>query len=81
MTIASGARLTAKRYLYVAGFEVKDEDALAAEWRGTVSLEAEGTAEAKASILERFAAGRRYPWELVREKSMSGLVWLKLVKE
>ena len=81
MTIASGAKLTAKRYLYVSGFEVSAEDATAAEWQGTVSLEAEGTAEAKASMMERFITGRRYPWEIVREKSMSGLIWLKLVKE
>jgi len=81
MTIASGAKLTAKRYLYVAGFEIKGDGPHAPEWHGTVSLEAEGTAEAKAAMIERFTAGKRYPWEIVREKSMSGLVWLKLVKE
>lgn len=80
MTVASGSRVTAKRYLHVAGFEIGDDDPAAAEWRGMVSLEADGTAEGKREMQRRFQ-GLMGPWEIVREKSMSGTVWLRLIQE
>ncbi|WVF67733.1 hypothetical protein IAT40_002492 [Kwoniella sp. CBS 6097] len=86
VTVASGARLSAKRYLHVAGFEIKPTDRVAQEWCGTVSLEAEGTAEGKADLEQRLVGtqGARPlvgPWELIREKSMMGTIWLRLLKE
>ncbi|WWC72674.1 uncharacterized protein I206_106638 [Kwoniella pini CBS 10737] len=86
VTTASGARLSAKRYLHVAGFEIGPEDRVAPEWHGMVSLETEGTAEAKHDLEKRligFGGSRPLvgPWELVREKSMIGTIWLRLVKQ
>ncbi|WVW80734.1 hypothetical protein I302_102720 [Kwoniella bestiolae CBS 10118] len=86
VTVASGARLSAKRYLHVAGFEVLPEDRVASEWQGMISLEAEGTAEGKLDIESRLVGvnGARPvvgPWELVREKSMMGTIWLRLIKQ
>ena len=79
VTVATGARMVAKRYLHTAGFEITPDDPAAAEWHGMISLEAEGTAEGKADIIKRF--GGLSPWEVVRERSMSGLVWLRVVDE
>ncbi|OCF35860.1 hypothetical protein I316_02353 [Kwoniella heveanensis BCC8398] len=86
VTVASGARLSAKRYLHVAGFEIKPTDKVAQEWCGTVSLEAEGTAEGKADLEQRLVGSQGTrplvgPWELIREKSMTGTIWLRLLKE
>lgn len=80
VTVASGARMAAKRYLHVAGFEISADDPAAAEWQGMVSLEADGTAEGKAEIIRRLH-GAKGPWEIVREKSMVGTVWLRMIKE
>lgn len=86
VTIASGAKIAAKRFLYVAGVEIKVHDKAAIEWHGMVSLEAEGTAEGKADLEARFGPGGAQhgllaPWEIIKEKSMGGTVWLRLVKE
>ncbi|WRT70801.1 uncharacterized protein IL334_007800 [Kwoniella shivajii] len=81
VTVASGARLTAKRYLHVAGFEIRPEHVVAPEWHGMVSLEAEGTAEGKQDIEKRLVGGNLHPWEVVRDKSMIGTIWLRLVKQ
>lgn len=84
LKVASGIRVSAKRYLHVAGFEVTPSDKVAIEWQGMVTLEAEGTAEGKMELEERLGWGdprqvRLAPWELVRDKSMAGHVWLRLV--
>lgn len=86
MTIASGSRISAKRYLYVAGVEITASDKTASEWQGMVSLEAEGTAEGKSDLEARFGSAHDRkaplaPWEIIKEKSMGGTVWLRLVKE
>lgn len=83
VTTASGARLSAKRYLHVAGFEIVESDHPCREWQGMVTLEAEGTLEGKAELERHFMAKRHLsgPWEIVGEKSMSGSVWLRLRKE
>lgn len=86
VTVASGARLSAKRYLHVAGFEIKPGDKVAPEWHGMVSLEAEGTGEGKTELERRLGNGDSSkvvmgPWEVVREKSMTGTVWLRLIRE
>ncbi|KAI9637125.1 uncharacterized protein MKK02DRAFT_45835 [Dioszegia hungarica] len=84
VTVSSGARVTAKRYIHVTGFEVQPTQGIAPEWQGIVSLEAEGTVEGKAEIEKRLGHGdprraMKGPWEVVREKSMRGNVWLRLV--
>ncbi len=84
--VASGARLSAKRYLHVTGFEVKPGDNTAPEWQGMVSLEAEGTAEDKLEMERRLGGGDPSkaimgPWEVLREKSMMGTVWLRIIRE
>ncbi|KAL7422978.1 hypothetical protein Q5752_002276 [Cryptotrichosporon argae] len=86
VTVASGARLSAKRYLHVAGLELGPADRCALEWAGLLSLEAEGTQEGKRDLEERLGWGQPAraimgPWEVVRDKSMMGTVWLRLVKE
>jgi hypothetical protein len=85
MTVASGARISAKRYLYVAGVEIGPQNKAAPEWHGMVSLEAEGTAEGKAELIRRFGAGPASEtplaaWEIVKEKSMGGTVWLRVAR-
>ncbi|WVN89108.1 uncharacterized protein L203_104324 [Cryptococcus depauperatus CBS 7841] len=87
MTVASGARVSAKRYLHVAGFQIHAGQASTdPAWEGFVSLESEGTVEGKQEIERRLmgdAEGRGVlgPWEIVRDKCMVGNVWLKLVRE
>jgi hypothetical protein len=104
VTVTSGARLAAKRYLHVTGFEIGQPETAGSVdggsglgngatdrgWQGMVSLETEGTAEAKVELERRLGVGRETerngqellaPWEVVREKSMMGTVWLRLVRE
>jgi hypothetical protein len=86
VTVASGARVAAKRYLHVAGVEIRPGDRAAPEWAGMISLEAEGTAEGKADMAARLGNGDPSravmgPWEVVRERSMMGSIWLRLVRE
>lgn len=86
--VASGARISAKRYLHVAGFEVvpTPDERIAKEWAGQISLEAEGTAEGRHEMEARFGFGdpqqcQMGAWEVVRERSMVGSLWLRLVRE
>ena len=80
LTVASGARVLAKRYLHVAGFEITNGPGIAPEWAGLVTLEAEGTAEGRAEMERRLNGGTDLrPWEVVRDKSMQGTVWLRVV--
>ncbi|TXT13026.1 hypothetical protein VHUM_01427 [Vanrija humicola] len=86
VTVSSGARLSAKRYLHVAGLEIQQGDRVAPDWHGMVTLEAEGTAEGKAEMEARFGHGDPTravmgPWEVVRERSLLGSLWLRLVRE
>ncbi|GMK59359.1 hypothetical protein CspeluHIS016_0703740 [Cutaneotrichosporon spelunceum] len=85
-TTSSGARISAKRYLHVGGIEVKAGDRVAPEWQGMISLEAEGTAEGRQAMEARFGHGDAAravmgPWEVVRERSMLGSLWLRLIPE
>lgn len=85
-TTTSGARISAKRYLHVGGIEVKPGDRVAPEWQGMISLEAEGTAEGRQAMEARFGHGDPTravmgPWEVVRERSMLGSLWLRLIPE
>lgn len=81
LVISSGARVSTKRYLYVAGFEIKPGDKAVSDWCGMITLEAEGTAEGRADLQRRFGQSKNMPWEIVKEKSMAGNVWLRLIKE
>lgn len=86
VTVSSGARLSAKRYLHVTGFQVTQMSPVAPEWEGMVTLEADGTAEGKAELSRRLGGGDPNravmgAWELLREKSMAGSMWLRLVKD
>jgi hypothetical protein len=74
--IVSTGRASAKRFIHVTGFE-------AGSW-GMVTLEGEGTGEGKAELERRLGYGDaarvvRGAWEVVREKSMTGTVWLRCV--
>lgn len=85
VTVASGAKLSAKRYLHVAGFEIKEGDNVSPDWQGMVSLEAEGTAEGRRDLEACLGNGdplraKMEPWEVLRDKSMAGSIWLKLVR-
>lgn len=87
ITTTRGEKVIAKRYLHVCGFEITaDTGNLACEeWQGMVTLEAEGTAEGRASMLRRLGRAtnesripaQRGPWEIVPEKSLGGTVWLR----
>lgn len=89
ITTTRGEKVVAKRYLHVCGFEItSDAGHLACEeWQGMVTLEAEGTAEGRASLLRRLGRAanetrvqaQRGPWEIIREKSLGGTVWLRYV--
>ncbi|WVQ77011.1 hypothetical protein IAR50_006690 [Cryptococcus sp. DSM 104548] len=87
MTVSSGARVNAKRYLHIAGFEVRAGTGADPAWEGFVSLEGEGTAEGKRDLEKRLVGDGRGgrpvigAWEIVREKCMVGNIWLKLIKE
>jgi hypothetical protein len=82
-----GEKIVAKRYLHVCGFEISSGASHLAceEWQGMVTLEAEGTAEGRASLLRRLGRAanesrihaERGPWEIIPEKSLGGTVWLR----
>lgn len=88
ITTARGEKVVAKRYLHVAGFQISPQQRFSAceEWEGMVTLESEGTAEGRAEMLKRFGRAGveesrvkpvRGAWEVLREKSLGGSVWLK----
>ena len=89
ITTTRGEKVVAKRYLHVCGFEITAEAGHLAseEWQGMVTLEAEGTAEGRTSMLRRLGRSlnesripaQRGPWEIVPEKSLGGTVWLRSV--
>lgn len=77
----SGAQMTAKRYITVAGFEIRPSDNVVTEWSGLVTLEADGTAEGREAMLARLEKPERAsPWQIITEKSMRGSVWLRLIR-
>lgn len=90
ITTTRGEKVIAKRYLHVCGFEITSDSAHVAceDWQGMVTLEAEGTAEGRASLLRRLGRStnesripaQRGPWEIIREKSLGGTVWLRCVE-
>ena len=87
ITTTRGDKVTAKRYLHVIGFEINAQTKHQAvdDWFGMVSIEAEGTAEGRRELLRRLGRdgqGRRVqphrgPYEVVRDKSLGGNIWLR----
>ncbi|KAI0783652.1 hypothetical protein C8Q75DRAFT_429736 [Abortiporus biennis] len=80
-----------KKYVWLAklpyaGFNVGAEggEAPGEGWQGEWVLEAEGTREGKQSLLDALhpgddGLGRRGLWEIVREKSGKGRLWMRLL--
>ena len=87
ITTTRGDKMVAKRYLHVAGFQLTPNDhrLVCEDWEGMVTLEADGTAEGRSELLRRIGRTSemvpcrptRGPWEIIREKSLGGSVWLK----
>lgn len=86
VTTARGDKVVAKRYLQVAGFQITPADSFVCEdWEGMITLEADGTAEGRNEILQRLGRSPAMQtvrpvigaWEIVREKSLGGSVWLR----
>jgi hypothetical protein len=90
ITTTRGDKVTAKRYLHVIGFQITPQTRHQAveEWYGMVSIEAEGTAEGRKELLRRLGRtpdgnkiqAHKGPFEIVREKSLGGNVWLRSVQ-
>lgn len=79
-----GGWAMAKKYMWIArarvgmGFTDVD-DGLGEGWRGEWVLEAEGTQEGRQTLIDCISgfAGEIFVWELVREKSGGGRIWLR----
>ncbi|KAF9243414.1 hypothetical protein BU15DRAFT_43073 [Melanogaster broomeanus] len=79
-----GGWAIAKTFMWVArarvGMGFLDvDDGLGDGWRGEWVLEAEGTQEGRETLIECIsgASGEIFVWELVREKSGGGRIWLR----
>jgi hypothetical protein len=68
-----------KRYMWIARVSRRGpEEGLGAGWEGEWILEVEGTKEGRMVLLDCLkGCGVQREWELVREKSGDGRVWLK----
>ena len=73
-----------KKYMWIArarvGMGFMDvNDGLGDGWRGEWVLEAEGTEEGRQTLIDCISglAGEIFVWELVREKSGGGRIWLR----
>ncbi|KAH0833040.1 hypothetical protein J3R83DRAFT_12031 [Lanmaoa asiatica] len=82
-----GGWAMAKKYMWIArarvGMGFMDvDDGLGEGWRGEWVLEAEGTQEGRQTLIDCISglAGEVFIWELVREKSGGGRIWLRLIK-
>ena len=87
ITTTRGDKVTAKRYLHVIGFQITAQTKHQAvdDWFGMVSIESEGTAEGRKELLRRLGRtpegakipSHKGPFEVVREKSLGGNMWLR----
>lgn len=73
-----------KKYMWIArarvGMGFMDvDDGLGDGWRGEWVLEAEGTQEGRQTLIDCISglAGEIFVWELVREKSGGGRIWIR----
>ncbi|KAL4064401.1 hypothetical protein V8B97DRAFT_2023430 [Scleroderma yunnanense] len=82
-----GGWATAKKYMWIArarvgmGF-VDVDDGLGEGWRGEWVLEADGTQEGRQTLIDCLSgvSGDVFVWEMIREKSGGGRIWLRLIK-
>ncbi|KAG6374391.1 hypothetical protein JVT61DRAFT_4428 [Boletus reticuloceps] len=79
-----GGWVMVKKYMWIArarvGMGFMDiDDGLGDGWRGEWVLEAEGTQEGRQTLIDCISglAGEIFVWELVREKSGGGRIWLR----
>ncbi|KAF8440403.1 hypothetical protein L210DRAFT_3760580 [Boletus edulis BED1] len=79
-----GGWVMVKKYMWIArarvGMGFMDiDDGLGDGWRGEWVLEAEGTQEGRKTLIDCISglAGEIFVWELVREKSGGGRIWLR----
>lgn len=79
-----GGWVMVKKYMWVArarvGMGFMDvDDGLGDGWRGEWVLEAEGTHEGRQTLIDCISglSGELFVWELVREKSGGGRLWLR----
>ena len=81
-----GGWVTAKKYMWVArarvgmGFIAMD-DGLGEGWRGEWVLETDGTQEGRQTLIDCLSgvSGDVFVWEMIREKSGGGRIWLRYV--
>ncbi|EPQ54368.1 hypothetical protein GLOTRDRAFT_139664 [Gloeophyllum trabeum ATCC 11539] len=74
-------RVPVKKYMWLAVLKAQLRPGLGEGWQGEWVLEGEGTKEGKQSLLDAIRGdetGER-EWEVVREKSHGGRIWLKLL--
>lgn len=84
--LTPGGWATAQKYMWVArarvgmGFVAVD-DGLGEGWRGEWVLEADGTQEGRQTLIDCLsgASGDVFVWEMIREKSGGGRIWLRYV--
>ncbi|KAG6334412.1 hypothetical protein ID866_4681 [Astraeus odoratus] len=82
-----GGAAMALKYMWIArarvGMGFLDvDDGLGEGWRGEWVLEADGTQEGKQTLTDCLtgASGDEFVWEMTREKSGGGRIWLRLVR-
>lgn len=81
-----GGWATAKKYMWIArarvgmGF-VDVDDGLGEGWRGEWVLEAEGSTEGRQTLIDCLSgvSGDVFVWEMIREKSGGGRLWLRFI--
>ncbi|KAI6042597.1 hypothetical protein EDC04DRAFT_969269 [Pisolithus marmoratus] len=81
-----GGWAMAKKYMWIArarvgmGF-VDVDDGLGEGWRGEWVLEAEGSTEGRQTLIDCLSgvSGDVFVWELIREKSSGGRIWLRFI--
>jgi len=58
------------------------DDGLGEGWRGEWVLEADGTQEGRQTLVDCISglSGETFVWELVREKSGGGRIWIRLLR-
>ena len=73
-----------KKYMWIArarvGMGFMDiDDGLGEGWRGEWVLEAEGTQEGRETLIDCISglSGEIFVWELLREKSGGGRIWIR----
>ncbi|KAF8532194.1 hypothetical protein JB92DRAFT_1593525 [Gautieria morchelliformis] len=82
-------RVRVKRYAWLGRLRIKDDETeilgLGEGWAGEWVLEAEGTKEGRQVLLDQCEENDHRlavrEWEVIREKSGAGIVWLRIIPE